>query len=179
MSCAPCSMNNTEQQYQAELLRTRQREQRARAEELNTERDRETEEPFQTPGTKSRKNPPDKFPLSPIEVGLWLFPAMALDTFEFFGQALAAIPVVGLALAGASSIVGVIMSGIMFLAVGLWLLMKQVTPFSPAGLRVFLVLGGTVFGNAIINWLPAWSGFFLWLFFKAHAQAILSPGKKK
>ncbi|OGZ56176.1 MAG: hypothetical protein A3H64_02155 [Candidatus Ryanbacteria bacterium RIFCSPLOWO2_02_FULL_45_11c] len=169
----------TEQQYQAELLRTRQREQRANAEETNKESDAQTEDPSKPPGKKSKKNPPKKFPISPIEVGLWLFPAMAIDTFEFFGQALAAIPIVGLPLAGASSIVGAIMSGIIFLVVGLWLLMKRVTPFNPTGLRVFLVLGGAVFGNAIVNWLPAWSGFFLWLFFKAHMQQIISPGEKK
>lgn len=170
----------TEQQYQAELLRQRQREQRARAEEQQPETEQtETEDRSQTGTAGQKKQPPKKFPISPIEVGLWLFPAMAIDTFEFFGQALAAIPVVGLPLAGASSIVGAIMSGILFLVVGFWLFIKRVTPFTPSGLHIFLVLGGTVFGNATVNWLPAWSGFFLWLFFKAHMQAIVSPGEKK
>ena len=126
-----------------------------------------------------KKQPRKEFPVSAIEVGLWLFPAMAIETFEFFGQALAAIPVVGLPLAGASSVVGAVMSGIMMLAVGFWLLLKRVSPFTPTGLRVFLVLGGTAFGNAIVNWLPAWSGFFLWLFFMAHAREAFFLGKNK
>lgn len=173
-------MNETEQQYQAELLRTRQREQRARAEEMNNEMESmEQQEPSQASMAGLKKTPKNEFPISPIEVGLWLFPAMAIDTFEFFGQALAAIPVVGPPLAGASSIVGAVMSGIMFLVVGLWLFIKRVTPFNPTGLRVFLVLGGTTFGNAIVNWLPAWSGFFLWLFFMAHAREVMFLGKNK
>src|SRR3989344_6915202 len=163
-------MNNTEQQYSAELLRQRQREQRANA---------ETEELSQAGAPGQKKQPHNEFPVSTIEIGLWLFPAIVLDTFEFFGQAVAAIPVVGWGLAGASSVLGAIMSGILFLAVGLWLFMKRVTPFSSIGLRIFLVLGGTAFGNAIVNWLPAWSGFFLWLFFMAHAREALFLGKHK
>ncbi|OGZ45104.1 MAG: hypothetical protein A3J54_04480 [Candidatus Ryanbacteria bacterium RIFCSPHIGHO2_02_FULL_45_13b] len=169
----------TEQQYSAELLRQRQQEQRARTEDHTSDTDdTKQKESVPKPGAKAKKPVQKRFPLSPIEVGLWLFPAVAIDTFEFFGQAVAAIPVVGWALAGASSVVGAVMSGIMFLVVGLWLVMKKVTPLTPIGLRVFLVLGGTAFGNAVINWLPAWSGFFLWLFFKAYKQTTISPEKK-
>ncbi len=170
-------MNNTEQQYQAELLRTRQREQRMRAESSFSELS-EDEETGKGPAGR-KKQPQNKFPVSAIEAGLWLFPAMAIDTFEFFGQALAAIPIVGLPLAGASSVVGAVMSGIMVLLVALWLFIKGVTPLNPTGLRVFLVLGSTAFGNAIVNWLPAWSGFFLWLFFMAHAREAMFLGKNK
>ena len=170
----------TEQQYSAELLRQRQREQRMLMEQAEREMElTEAEELSQARGTGQKTPPKKDFPISAVAVGIWLFPAMAIDTFEFFGQALAAIPVVGIALAGASSIVGAVMSGIMFLAVGLWLFMKRVTPFNPTGLRVFLVLGGTAFGNAIVNWLPAWSGFFLWLFFMAHAREAFFLNKFK
>lgn len=168
----------TEQQYQAQLLRERQEEQRANTETQNTD-ETETKKSSQTRKAKTQTPSQNRFPISPIEVGLWLFPGITIDMFEFFGQAVAAIPVVGLPLAGASSVVGAVMSGIMFLLVGLWLIMKKVTPLGPVGLRVFLVLGGTAFGNAVINWLPAWSGFFLWLFFMAHKQAMLPSEKNK
>ena len=169
----------TEQQYQAELLRQRQQEQRASADgQMNDAGNTEQKESSKKKGAKAKKPPRQPFPISPVEVGLWLFPAVTIDMFEFFGQTLAAIPIVGIPLAGASSVVGAVMSGIIFLVVGLWLIMEQITPTSPTGMRVFLVLGGTAFGNAVINWLPAWSGFFLWLFFKAYKQTTISPEKK-
>lgn len=170
----------TEQQYQAELLRERQREYQMNTEEVEREMELvEAEELSQASASGKAKASRNIFPLSAIAVGLWLFPAAALDTFEFFGQVVAAIPFIGLPLAGASSIVGAIFSGIMVLTVGFWLLMKGVSPFSPTGIRIFLVLGATAFGNAIVNWLPAWSGFFLWLFFMAHAREALFLNKFK
>lgn len=173
-------MNNTEQQYQAELLRQRQREQRMHAEEMEREMVlTEAAELSQARAVGLQQAPKREFPISAIEVGLWLFPAIALDVFEFFGQVVAPIPVVGWAIAGASSVVGAIMSGIMFLVVGLWLVIKRVTPFNPTGMRVFMILGGTAFGNAIVNFLPAWSAFFLWLFFMAHKREAMFLGKNK
>ncbi|TSC73466.1 MAG: hypothetical protein G01um101470_72 [Parcubacteria group bacterium Gr01-1014_70] len=169
-----------EQQYQAELLRQRQREYQMNIEEEQRETEPEDAEEFSEAQMGSKQSPPRKgLPISALEVGLWLLPAMTIDTFEFFGQTLAAIPVLGLPLAGASSVVGAIMSGIMLVIVSLWLFIKGVTPFTPSGMRTFLVLGGTAFGNAIVNWLPAWSGFFLWLFFMAHAREALFLGKEK
>lgn len=169
-------MTTSEQQYQAELLRQRQRE-RMHTEEA--EKEEGTDESPQPLADGLKKPPRKEFPVRAIEVGLWLLPAMMIDTFEFFGQAVAAIPIVGLPLAGASSIIGAVMSGIMVLLVALWLFLKRVSPFTPTGLRVFSVLGGTAFGNGLVNWLPAWSGFFLWLFFMAHKRETWFLGKNK
>ncbi|GEM_PF-4599960 len=164
-------MTATEQQYQAGLLRQRVRAQQLQeAEELS----RQQEE-----GESATSSTADSH-LPTIEIGLWLLPAGALDFFEWIGQLVAVIPFIGWALAGASTVVGVVTSGLMLCAIAFWLIMRGVTPLSTNGMRIFIVLVSVTFGNAILNFLPAWTGFFLWLFIRSYKQA-LSPSiiKKK
>lgn len=166
----------SEQQYEAELLRQRHREQQMRKAELQHEMELiEAENRAEAYGAGlSKADHRRQFPISTIEIGLWILAASFLDFFEWFGQVLAAIPVIGWALAGASSIMGMIFSGIMFLVVGLWLFWKGIVPINPTGIKIFLALGGTAFGNALINWLPIWIGFFIYLFFIAYKKTLPS-----
>lgn len=119
-----------------------------------------------------------RFPISTVEVGIWLIPASFVDFFELLGQLLVAIPVIGPALAGASSIMGMVFSGIMGLTVVMWLAMKGVLPTSRKNIIIYTALLGTVFGNAVMNWFPAWFGFFLWLFFITHKKTQLLHTQK-
>ena len=164
----------SEQQYQAELLRQRQREQRMRQVELEREMELvEAESLAEAYGAGlSKAEHRRRFPISTTEIGLWLFPAACIDFFELLGQSLVVLPVVGPGLAGASSVAGIVFSGIMFAVVGFWLLWKGILPTNSTGIKIFLALGGTMLGNAIINWLPAWTGFFIYLFFIAYKRSL-------
>ena len=165
-------MTASEQQYEAELLRQRQREERARLADVQREMDLvEAEEFAQTELPEDTKTKKQKFPLSTVEVGLWILPAMFLDFFQFLGTLLVAIPVIGPALAGAVAIVGIPLSGIMIMVVTLWLFLRGVVPLPGRGLPVYLALLGFSFGDAIMTALPGWVGFFLWLFIYTWKQS--------
>ena len=172
MLYAPCSMTN-EQQYQAELLRQRQREQRVRMTELQRETELAEIEDFAETGLpEDTKTKEKKFPLSTIEVGLWILPASFLDFFQFLGILLAGIPVIGIAIAGAVALAGIPISGIMIAVVALWLFLRGVVPVPGRGLPVYFALFGLSFGDAIMTWLPGWVGFFLWLFVYTWKQSV-------
>jgi hypothetical protein len=152
-----------EQQYQAELLRQRVREQQI-AQEL-AEEDTSL---ASTMGSARKKG----FSVNTLEAGLGMLFGSIIDLLEFLIALIAPIPFVGWAIAGAGMVVSAIISVILGVLVGLWLFaVKRINPISGEG-AIYGVLFGTVFANSVFNWLPAWFAFFLYLFIIAHINAI-------
>ena len=157
-----------EEQNRTALLRERLATERA-------EREEEELETVEDEANASSSGQPQarRLNINPIEIGGGAFIGICLDLFEALGALTAAIPLVGLAIAGASAVIGFIMSIIMGGAVALWLLFKGAVPFSKRDWAIFAALAGTVFGNSLINWLPAWTAFFIWLFFWTYKKKLL------
>ncbi|PJE64205.1 MAG: hypothetical protein COU90_03850 [Candidatus Ryanbacteria bacterium CG10_big_fil_rev_8_21_14_0_10_43_42] len=151
--------SDTEQESRADLLRARTADKRR---EKNTEKNQEIKTGTQKP-----------FPISPVESGIGMMIGLCVDAFEALGALTAVIPVIGWAIAGASAVVGAVFSGIMFLGIALWFLFKGICPDNPHNITLYTVLFATTFSNTVFNWLPAWFGFFFWLFYRFYKKKII------
>ena len=178
-------MNATEQQYSAGLLRQRHRERTLQATE---EQSRQRAVGEELPGaflaaTGGDASNRESFKVNTLEAGLGTLLAVMLDFLEWLGALTVAIPVVGIAIAGASAVFFMVMSGILGVFIGLWLFaIKHISPLSKDGRKVYIGLFLTVLGNGMISWLPAWVGFFAWLYIISLKKGMLSfmkiPGFK-
>lgn len=165
----------TEQQYQAELLRQRTRERLLREEEETNAQQAGEEDMLGNlgPATAAASSKQKRFNVSMLEAGLGMTLGAMLDWLEWLGALTAVIPVVEWTIAGASAVFFMVLSGILGVLIGLWLFfIKGISIISKDGRAVYIVLFLSVLGNAIFSWLPVWVGFFLWLYVRSFKRDI-------
>lgn len=153
------------EQYRAELLRQRARDERMRKQQEKLKAQR-----AQGAATPNRTATGERVRIPMAEIALMLGVAIIVDAIQFVAGLAAFIPLIGWLLGPVGFVVGWTVGIFMVLIVALWLFMKGVSFTKQGGRGILAWLGTSFLVEFIAGFIPTWTGFMIGLLIREQAQ---------
>lgn len=153
------------EQYRAELLRQRARDERIRKQQEKQKSGSQT-----GAGGSSRTSMGQGVRIPVAEIALMLGVAIIVDALQFVLGLGVTIPIIGWVLGPIGFVIGWTLGIFMALIVFLWLMMKGVSFSKQGGKGILVWFGVSFLVEFIAGFVPTWTGFMLGLLIREQAK---------